>query len=213
MKRIPALLFCILLLGASCNKNEKNPPEENPTFADTATFFEVQLYAPGNYGSANWRIPAILCLDDGSLLAVCDKRKYNESDLPEDIDVIARRSTDNGRTWREPVTIAEGTGRKHGYGDPALVTTASGEVICAFAGGNGNGGGKQGSEGGNSNQGVLAGKPGISGLVGYTLDYWAKPVPNSKWSGRVTVRVTVNPRGQVTKATATGATGDLASHP
>ena len=86
-------------------------------------------------------------------------------------------------------------------------------VKNAFAGGNGNGGGKQGSEGGNSNQGVLAGKPGISGLVGYTLDYWAKPVPNSKWSGRVTVRVTVNPRGQVTKATATGATGDLASHP
>ena len=44
------------------------------------------------------------------------------------------------------------------------------------------------------------------------LDYWAKPVPNSKWSGRVYVKVTVNPRGQVIKATATGATGDLASH-
>ena len=60
---------------------------------------------------------------------------------------------------------------------------------------------------------MLAGKPGISGLVGYTLDYWAKPVPNSKWSGRVTVRVTVSPRGQVTKASAISATGDLASHP
>ena len=41
----------------------------------------------------------------------------------------------------------------------------------------------------------------------------AKPVPNSKWSGRVVVRVTVNPRGQVTKASAVSATGDLASHP
>jgi outer membrane biosynthesis protein TonB len=59
----------------------------------------------------------------------------------------------------------------------------------------------------------LTGKPGITGLVGYTLDYWAKPVPNSKWSGRVNVKVTVNPRGQVVKATATGASGDLASHP
>ena len=76
-----------------------------------------------------------------------------------------------------------------------------------------NGGGQQGSTGGNPNQGVLTGNPGITGLVGYTLDYWAKPVPNSKWSGTVTVKVTVNPRGQVTKATATGATGALASHP
>ena len=96
-------------------------------------------------------------------------------------------------------------------------TTASNatnnRVKNAFGNSGGNGGGKQGSEGGNSNQGVLAGKPGISGLVGYTLDYWAKPVPNSKWSGRVTVRVTVDPRGKVTSAKATSATGDLASHP
>ena len=89
----------------------------------------------------------------------------------------------------------------------------SNRVKNAFGNGNGNGGGQQGSAGGNSNQGVLTGKPGITGLVGYTLDFWAKPVPNSKWSGRVNVQVTVNPRGQVIKAKATGASGDLASHP
>ncbi len=92
-------------------------------------------------------------------------------------------------------------------------SATSNKVKNAFGKGKGNGGGQQGSEGGNSSQGVLAGKPGISGLVGYTLDYWAKPVPNSKWSGRVVVRVTVSPRGQVTKASAISATGDLASHP
>ncbi|MBR2085230.1 MAG: hypothetical protein IJ879_11740 [Muribaculaceae bacterium] len=87
------------------------------------------------------------------------------------------------------------------------------KVKNAFGKGNGKGGGQQGSPNGNSSQGVLAGKPSVSGLVGYTLEYWAKPVPNSKWSGTVTVRVTVNPRGQVIKASATGATGALASHP
>lgn len=86
-------------------------------------------------------------------------------------------------------------------------------VKNAFGSGNGKGGGQQGSPGGNSNQGVLAGKPGVTGLAGYTLEYWAKPVPNSKWSGCVMVRVTVDPRGKVTSAKATGATGDLASHP
>jgi len=86
-------------------------------------------------------------------------------------------------------------------------------VKNAFGNGNGRGGGQQGSTGGTSSQGVLAGKPGVTGLAGYTLEYWAKPVPNSKWSGRVMVRVTVDPRGKVTSAKATGATGDLASHP
>ena len=89
----------------------------------------------------------------------------------------------------------------------------SNRVKNAFGNGKGNGGGQQGTASGNSSQGVLAGKPGVTGLVGYTLDYWAKPVPNSKWSGRVQVRVTVNPRGKVTSARAVSATGDLASHP
>ncbi|MBQ8703351.1 MAG: exo-alpha-sialidase [Bacteroidales bacterium] len=95
------------------------------------------LYRPGDYGSANWRIPALLCLDDGSLLAVCDKRKYNESDLPEDIDIVLRRSTDLGRSWSAPQTLIEGRGRGHGYGDPALVQCAGGDVLCLFAGHNG----------------------------------------------------------------------------
>jgi len=95
----------------------------------------------------------------------------------------------------------------------ATSSATNNRVKNAFGNKGGNGGGQQGTPDGNSSQGVLAGKPGISGLVGYTLDYWAKPVPNSKWSGRVVVRVTVNPRGQVTKASAVSATGDLASHP
>jgi len=92
-------------------------------------------------------------------------------------------------------------------------SAAENKVKNAFGSGSGKGGGKQGSPGGNTSQGVLTGAPSIGGLTGYTLESWAKPVPNSKWSGRVTVKVNVSPRGQVTKATATSATGDLASHP
>lgn len=96
------------------------------------------LYAPGDYGSRNWRIPALRTLPDGSLLAVNDKRKFNEIDLPHDIDIVARRSEDNGRTWSEPVNIAVGKGFKKGYGDPALAVTLDGsEVVCVFVGGNG----------------------------------------------------------------------------
>ncbi len=94
----------------------------------------------------------------------------------------------------------------------AASNATNNRVKNAFGNKNGNGGGKQGSPEGTT-QGVLAGKPGIGGLVGYTLEHWEKPTPNSKWSGRVVVRVTVSPRGQVTKASVVSATGDLASHP
>lgn len=130
MKKIIFIAAAITLLVA-CKKPADNPVPEEP-FIDS-----VCLYAPGDYGSANWRIPAIICLDDGTLLAVNDKRKYNETDLPEDIDIVCRRSSDNGRTWSEPQTLIEGQGRGKGYGDPALVQCQNGDVLCLFAGHNG----------------------------------------------------------------------------
>ena len=86
-------------------------------------------------------------------------------------------------------------------------------VKNAFGKGTSNGGGQQGSPNGNTSQGALSGAPSISGLVGYTWESWAKPIPNSKWSGRVNVRVTVDPRGKIIKASYVSSTGDLASHP
>ena len=129
------LSFFLLLFLSSCTKIICEEPDRQPPVSDT--MFETCLFRPGDYGSANWRIPAILCLHDGSLLITCDRRKYNETDLPEDIDIVSRRSTDGGRTWSEPVTIAEGTGYKHGYGDAAIVQCNNGEVVCVFVGGNG----------------------------------------------------------------------------
>ena len=125
------------MMLVSCHKAVGEEPGSGQPAQDTTTSFSLCLFRPGDYGSANWRIPAILCLSDGSLLATCDRRKNNESDLPQDIDIVAVRSTDGGRTWSDPVTIAQGTGYKHGYGDAALVQCADGDIICAFAGGNG----------------------------------------------------------------------------
>lgn len=93
------------------------------------------LFAPGDYGSNFWRIPAIRQLSDGTLLVVNDRRNLTENDLPSEIDVVSRFSTDNGRTWSEPVTIARNQGRMHGFGDPGLIELEDGTVVCTFAGG------------------------------------------------------------------------------
>ena len=100
--------------------------------------FRTVLYNPGDYGSANYRIPAVITARDGSIVAVTDRRKNNEGDLPEDIDIICNRSTDGGHTWGETVTIAQGTGYNHGFGDCALVwSNDENGLIAVFVGGPG----------------------------------------------------------------------------
>lgn len=89
----------------------------------------VRIYSPGDYSSKNYRIPAIVTAADSSLVIATDKRKYNQGDLPEDIDVLINRSTDGGKTWSEPLTIAGGKGYRKGYGDAALVRTTEENYI------------------------------------------------------------------------------------
>ena len=132
MKRMMLWVAVALTLFVGCRKPDGGPEPSKEPYLDS-----VCLYQMGDYGSQFWRIPALLCLDDGTLLAVNDRRKYNYKDLPEDIDIVCRRSTDNGTTWSEPQTIVAGTGYKQGYGDPALVQCENGDVLCFFVGGNG----------------------------------------------------------------------------
>lgn len=93
------------------------------------------LYAPGDYGSNAWRIPALLQLSDGTLLAVNDRRNDSEEDLPGCIDVVYSFSTDNGKTWSKPGYIARNQGFIRGCGDPGLAELPDGTVVCACCGG------------------------------------------------------------------------------
>lgn len=146
MKKIVLIWGLLALMPMmACTKPEEPvvPGGEDTVVAtqirlnDSVFFYEQRLFAPGEYGSRNYRIPAICTLDDGTLLVVNDRRKYNEGDLPQDIDIVCRRSSDNGRTWSEPEYVIQGRGYKKGYGDPALVVCENGDVLCAFCGWNG----------------------------------------------------------------------------
>ena len=112
----------------------------NPTPAGNREIIlaHTLLLQPGDYNSTNYRIPAVITAKDGSIVAVTDKRKFNEGDLPEDIDIICNRSTDGGHTWSEPYTIALGTGVNHGFGDCALAwSNDDNGLIAGFVGGPG----------------------------------------------------------------------------
>ena len=163
-------------------------------------------------GEVNQKTPPVVTQKTESPHKVKEQPKEPEPKKPGPVKENDKK-VDKPKVKAKDTEAKETKSKNTNEPKPTASNATNNRVKNAFGNNNGNGGGQQGSASGNSNQGVLAGKPGISGLVGYTLDYWAKPVPNSKWSGRVTVRVTVNPRGQVTKASAVSATGDLASHP
>lgn len=108
------------------------PANKTVAGARTILLAHKLLFSGADAGAANYRIPAITTAKDGSLIVAVDKRINGSGDLPANIDVVIRRSTDNGLTWSNAVTIADlGTA---GASDPALVVDkASGKIICLFA--------------------------------------------------------------------------------
>lgn len=94
-------------------------------------------FVPTTYNSRFYRIPAMIVAADSSIVVACDKRYASNADLGDHkIDVVCRRSTDNGKTWSAPQIIASGDGSsedKYGYGDPALARASNGDLICVFA--------------------------------------------------------------------------------
>ena len=124
----------------STSKSIDIPASKTPTRQGMKVFDQQNfVFKPTTNGSQFYRIPAMLLDKDGNIVVAADKRYTSNSDLGNHrIDVVVKRSTDGGRTWTNPVTVAEGDGSteaKYGYGDPALVRTLSGKIICLMAAG------------------------------------------------------------------------------
>ncbi|MFK7692149.1 exo-alpha-sialidase [Paenibacillus sp. HJGM_3] len=66
------------------------------------------LFVSGENGYHTYRIPAILTTGKGTILAFCEARRNGGGDAG-DIDVVLRRSFDQGETW-EPVQVIADNG-------------------------------------------------------------------------------------------------------
>ena len=77
MKRLHLPLLILFFILSSC--------AEKDSFDG---FTRTVIYRQGDYDSKFYRIPAIITAKDGSLVIFTDKRKENEVDLPEDIDIL-----------------------------------------------------------------------------------------------------------------------------
>ncbi len=61
-------------------------------------------HAGGTGGYHTYRIPALAVTKKGTVLAFCEGRKLSWNDSG-DIDVLAKRSTDHGKTWSETKVV------------------------------------------------------------------------------------------------------------
>lgn len=77
---------------------------------------EVQVFISGKDGYKSFRIPAIVRLKDGNLLAFCEGRVNGPGDYGNN-DIVMKKSIDNGRTWSPMKVIAE-------FGDQQLCNPA-----------------------------------------------------------------------------------------
>lgn len=73
--------------------------------ADRKPVQKINLFQVSDWNSPAFRIPSLITLKNGTLLAVCDIRYGNSNDSPNNIDTGIRRSTDGGNTWSEPELI------------------------------------------------------------------------------------------------------------
>ena len=69
-------------------------------------------FTSGQDGYHTYRIPAVLATRKGTLLAFCEGRRNNRRDHG-DIDLLVKRSEDNGQTWSAQQVV---------YGEPGEVT-------------------------------------------------------------------------------------------
>ena len=92
------------------------------------------LFDTGYHGALSYRIPSLLTLDSGVILAGADQRVSIPNDAPNDINLVMRRSLDGGTTWEEMRTLISlpGTGALGAsLIDSVLVQDRStGRVIC-----------------------------------------------------------------------------------
>jgi sialidase-1 len=71
---------------------------------------KMDLFVAGEGGYARYHIPGLVVTAKGTVLAWCEARKQGGD--WDSIDILLRRSTDDGKTWGAPQKIADAPGPK-----------------------------------------------------------------------------------------------------
>lgn len=100
---IISVLVSISLLALACTKGKRDWDLEGPAAKPVLDLNEGDstfnyIFRQRFEGYACYRIPALIRAKDGTLIAFAEARKNSCSDIGN-IDLVMKRSTDNGKTW------------------------------------------------------------------------------------------------------------------
>ncbi len=88
---------------------------------------QLDIFRAGEEGYHTYRIPALIVTKKKTLLAFCEGRKASSSDTG-DIDLLLRRSRDNGKSWTRTQVVADFG--EDTIGNPApVVDQRTGEIL------------------------------------------------------------------------------------
>ncbi len=92
-RRVPWAVAALLVLPAPSARSAQ------------PTLTKIDLFEAGKGGYGLYRIPGLVATASGTLLAYCEARKTARGDWGT-TDILLRRSTDGGKTWSEPASVA-----------------------------------------------------------------------------------------------------------
>ncbi len=121
MKYFSLVVCTVFSLGLCLPSVQAEPPSRN----SDGEPFQTPVFVSGTDGYHTYRIPALVVSKKGTLLAFCEGRKTSRSDHG-DLDLVLKRSTDNGKTWGKQILVHEEGGEsKITIGNPCPVVDQS----------------------------------------------------------------------------------------
>lgn len=124
------VLFAVLLF-VSCGKSKEIKAKEDFTKKPE---FTALFNAGMEEGVECYRIPAIVTAPNGDLIAAIDQRVPGCGDLKwsKDINLIVRRSTDNGKTW-SPIEMVVDFPFGESASDPSMIVDkVTGDIFMFY---------------------------------------------------------------------------------
>ncbi|NLU70333.1 exo-alpha-sialidase [Streptomyces sp. HNM0574] len=119
----------------SCGLGEGKPQMNTTELFSSSTRFEGMLGPDGKEytgTSKSVRIPAMAVTNNGTVLAVTDARIDGSADLPGNVQIGMRRSTDSGQTWSTPEIVQHSDTTKEGSGDSSLLVDRETNRVFLF---------------------------------------------------------------------------------
>jgi len=127
------LLMMIVLLSSCKGKDNSENKETIEPVKETLEF--VALFNSGmEEGVECYRIPAIVTAPNGDLIAAIDQRVPNCGDLKwsKDINIIIRRSSDNGKIWT-PIEMVIDFPEGKSASDPSMIVDeVTGDIFMFY---------------------------------------------------------------------------------